>query len=85
MRRTDQVAGAAERGAVDLVEAALLAGRVGEVFDATVLDVQPGVVAVADPPVRARCDGDGLRPGARVRVRLEESDPHRRKIRFRLA
>jgi exoribonuclease R len=85
MRRTDQVAGAAERGAVNLVEAVLLAGRVGEVFDAAVLDVEPGVVAVDDPPVRARCDGDGLTAGTRVRVRLAESDPHRRKILFRLA
>jgi exoribonuclease R len=85
MRRTDQVAGAAERGAVDLVEAVLLAGRVGEPFDAVVLDTAPAVVAVDDPPVRARCDGDGLAPGTRVRVWLVEADPHRRKILFRLA
>lgn len=85
MRRTDQVAGAAERGAVDLVEAVLLAGRVGEVFDAVVLDTAPAVIAVDDPPVRARCDGDGLAPGTRVRVRLVEADRHRRKTLFRLA
>lgn len=85
MRRTDQIAGAADRGAVDLVEAVLLAGRVGEAFDAVVLDVQPAIVAVDDPPVRAKCDGDGLAPGTRVRVRLAEADPHRRKILFRLA
>jgi exoribonuclease R len=85
MQRTDHVANAAERGAVDLVEAVLLAGRVGDVFDAAVLDVRPGVVAVDDPPVRGRCEGDGLVAGTRVRVRLAESDPHRRKILFRLA
>jgi exoribonuclease R len=85
MRRTDQVAGAAERGAVDLVEAVLLAGRVGEAFDAVVLDIEPAVVAVDDPPVRAKCDGNGLAPGTRVRVQLTEADPHRRKILFRLA
>jgi exoribonuclease R len=85
MRRTDQIAGAADRGAVDLVEAVLLAGRVGDAFDAVVLDVQPAVVAVDDPPVRAKCDGNGLAPGTRVRVRLAEADPHRRKILFRLA
>ncbi len=85
MRRTDQVAGTAERGAVDLVEAVLLAGRIGEAFDAVVLDTAPAVVAVDDPPVRAKCDGDGLAPGTRVRVRLAEADPHRRKILFRLA
>jgi exoribonuclease R len=39
MAATDRVANTAERGAVDLAEAVLLAGRVGERFDAAVLDV----------------------------------------------
>jgi len=39
MAATDRVANAAERGAVDLAEAVLLSGRVGERFDAAVLDV----------------------------------------------
>lgn len=39
MTTTDRVANAAERGAVDLAEAVLLEGRVGERFDAAVLDV----------------------------------------------
>jgi len=39
MAATDHVASAAERGAVDLAEAVLLQGRVGEVFEAAVLDV----------------------------------------------
>jgi exoribonuclease R len=85
MSATDRVANAAERGAIDLVEAVLLAGRVGEEFDAAVLDVDPGVVALDDPPVQARCEGDGLLAGTRVRVRLVESDPERRKVLFRLA
>ena len=38
MAATDRVASAAERGAVDLAEAVLLADRVGEQFDAAVLD-----------------------------------------------
>jgi exoribonuclease R len=85
MAATDRASNAAERGAVDLVEAALLAGRAGEVFEAAVLDVDPGVVAVDEPPVRARCEGDALVPGSRVRVRLVEADPDRRKIVFQLA
>nr|WP_205864002.1 RNB domain-containing ribonuclease [Planosporangium mesophilum] len=85
MSSTDRVAGAAERGAVDLVEVVLLAGRVGEVFEAAVLDTAPGVVALDEPPVRARCEGDGLVPGTRVRVRLIEADPSRRKVVFGLA
>jgi exoribonuclease R len=39
MAATDRVANTAERGAVDLAEAVLLAGRIGERFDAAVLDV----------------------------------------------
>lgn len=39
MTTTDRVASAAERGAVDLAEAVLLADRVGEQFDAAVLDI----------------------------------------------
>jgi len=69
----------------DVDEAVLLADRVGAEFDAVVLDDHPGTVALADPPVRGRCDGDGLNPGARIRVRLMEADPARRKIRFGLA
>jgi exoribonuclease R len=84
MSSTDRVAGAADRGAIDLVEAVLLEGQVGEVFDAAVLDVDPGVVALDDPAVQARCEGDGLVAGARVRVRLVEADPARRKVVFQL-
>ncbi|MHA7135394.1 RNB domain-containing ribonuclease [Oerskovia turbata] len=40
MSRTGQRAGSYERASVDIVEAALLAGRVGEVFEAVVVDVE---------------------------------------------
>ncbi|GAA3223926.1 RNB domain-containing ribonuclease [Oerskovia jenensis] len=40
MARTGQRAGSYERASVDVVEAALLAGRVGEMFDAVVVDVE---------------------------------------------
>jgi exoribonuclease R len=35
--------------------------------------------------VRGRCTGEGLRPGTRVRVRLEEADAAARTVRFALA
>jgi exoribonuclease R len=35
-----------------------------------------------DLAVRGRCTGAGLRPGTRVRVRLEEADVATRTIRF---
>ena len=87
MSATDRVAGAAERGAVDLTEAVLLAERIGEEFDAAVLDVdnnrhKGGAVALDDPPVRARCEGEALPLGERIRVRLVEADPVKRRVRF---
>jgi exoribonuclease R len=92
----DRVASAAERGAVDEIEATLLATRVGERFGAAVLDVDPpvrdasdarkpgGTVALDDPPVRARCDGE-LPLGERVPVRLVIADPKRRRVLFERA
>lgn len=89
----DRVASAAERGAVDQIEAVLLADRVGEQFVAAVLDVDPpprdasdsrkpgGTVALAEPPVRARCDGE-LPLGERVPVRLVNADPKQRRVLF---
>ncbi|MGA5405728.1 RNB domain-containing ribonuclease [Streptomyces lavendulocolor] len=82
-------AGAVERGCVDIVEAALLAGRVGEVFDAYVVDVHDrdpavGTVHLDDPAVVARVEG-GTEPlplGARLRVRLIRADPGREKALF---
>jgi exoribonuclease R len=87
MSTTDRVAGAAERGAVELTEAVLLADRIGEEFDAAVLDVDDnyhkgGAVALDEPPVRARCEGDTLPLGERIRVRLVEADPAKRRVLF---
>jgi exoribonuclease R len=83
MQASDRRASAAERGAVDLAEAVLLEHRVGEVFDATVLDLNAhgGVIAIDDPPVRARCDGE-LPLGKRVRVKLVTADPRQRRVMF---
>ncbi|HTJ36148.1 MAG TPA: RNB domain-containing ribonuclease [Dactylosporangium sp.] len=86
MSRTDRVAGSADRAAVDLVEAVLLQGRVGETFEAAVLDVDPARhradIAIDDPPVRARCEGSDLPLGERTTVRLTEADPVKRKVVF---
>ncbi|MEV0326243.1 RNB domain-containing ribonuclease [Micromonospora echinospora] len=91
MATTDRTAGAATRGAVELAEAVLLADRVGETFEAAVLDVdapvtrggrQPGgTVALDSPPVRARCTGE-LPLGERVTVRLVAADPTTRRVAF---
>ncbi|MFI7399670.1 RNB domain-containing ribonuclease [Streptomyces sp. NPDC049541] len=80
-------AGTVERECVDIVEAALLAGRVGEVFDGCVVDVeerQPGfgTVQLESPAVIGRIEGEHLPLGERLRVRLTQADPASSKVRF---
>jgi exoribonuclease R len=80
-----RAAAAIERASVDLVEALLLEGRVGERFDAMAIDRMGDAaveVQLADPAVRARCEGAGLEPGRELTVRLVEADPRRRVVRF---
>jgi exoribonuclease R len=92
MADTDRLAGSADRAAIDLAEAVLLAKRVGEVFDAGVVDLDApaksrppgGTVAIDDPAVRARCAGE-LPLGERVPVRLVTADPPTRKVQFERA
>jgi len=76
-------AGEAERAVVDLVEALLLEGRVGETFAAVVID--DGLLQIAEPAVRARIDGACPPPGSEVRVRLDAADPAARHVAFSLA
>lgn len=89
MQASDRLAGSLERAVVDLVEAATLQGRVGEQFDAVVVDDGDGreraepsrLVQLEDPAVLARCAGTP-ELGARLRVRLVEADVDRRVVRF---
>ncbi|MQS34283.1 RNB domain-containing ribonuclease [Streptomyces katsurahamanus] len=81
-------ANAVERESVDIVEAALLRGRVGEVFDGFVVEVgerepRVGTVHLEDPAVVGRVEGDTPLPlGERLRVRLTRADPGTAKILF---
>ncbi|MFF0576807.1 RNB domain-containing ribonuclease [Streptosporangium saharense] len=88
MRVTGRRAGAAERACVDLVEAFVLRERVGQTFDAVVIDVDEGrsggLVQITEPAVVARCDGERLPLGETVRVRLTRADPATREVRFSL-
>jgi exoribonuclease R len=81
-RRTRDV----ERAVVDAVEAWMLRRREGEIFTAVVVDAEDGrgTVVLDDLAVRGRCTGEGLRPGTRVRVRLEEADVAGRTVGFTL-
>ncbi|UZJ31619.1 RNB domain-containing ribonuclease [Streptomyces endophytica] len=86
-QRANQV----ERACVDLVEAALLRDRVGETFEALVVDIQEkdptrGTVHLYEPavigPVEAAPEGPGLPLGQRIQVRLAEAEPGLEPVRF---
>lgn len=74
---SSQRASQLESASVARVEAAVLADRVGERFDATVLELRDdrAVVQLANPAVTGSCPaGDRTRPGERVVVVLEGAD-----------
>lgn len=80
MEASDRRAGAVERATTDAVEAATLADRVGQSFDAVVVDVPEGddgkgrvQIQLVDPPVLAKASG-AAELGAEVTVRLESVD-----------
>ncbi|MFD5830026.1 RNB domain-containing ribonuclease [Lentzea sp. NPDC060358] len=84
MGASDSVASKVDRASLDLVEARVLAGRVGEEFEAVVLRAgeDEAEVFVSSPPVLAKCAGERLPEGERVRVRLVEADAGERRVRF---
>ncbi|OEJ27118.1 ribonuclease II [Streptomyces agglomeratus] len=89
MARGTRLAGTVERECVDIVEAALLKDRVGDVFNAHVVDVKEGDRAVGtvhleDVAVVGRVEGgEGELPlGERIRVRLTQADPGSAKVVF---
>jgi exoribonuclease R len=72
-RRASQL----DAASVARVEAAVLRGRVGERFDASVLELRGDkvVVQLIDPAVTASCAAPtGTRPGERITVLLESAD-----------
>ncbi|MYW64558.1 RNB domain-containing ribonuclease [Streptomyces sp. SID8379] len=82
-------ANSVERESVDIVEAALLKDRIGEMFDAVVVDVKDrepavGTVQLTAPAVVARIEGgsSALPLGEQLRVRLTQADPGRAKVLF---
>jgi exoribonuclease R len=74
-----------ERAVVDLAEAAVLAPRRDETFDAVVVESGDtrGVVQLREPAVRARCEGANLPLGQHLLVRLAMVDVAARKVTFR--
>ncbi len=90
LKTSSQRANAYERAVVNLVEAELLVDRVGEEFDAVVVEVDDdkptrGTVVVRSLGVEARVDDTEELPlGQDVRVRLEVADVAERRVAFSL-
>ena len=74
-----------EAGIISTVEAAVLKPRVGEIFEAVVVEVDEhdggGTIQLTEPAVTAHCKGD-LPLGERIRVRLVLADVATRQVRF---
>jgi exoribonuclease R len=91
MRASAHRSSAYERGVVDLVEAGVLAPRVGETFHGVIVEVDEktglhGSVTIQDPAVEASVTGDAPLPlGTDVTVTLASADVATRKVAFTLA
>jgi len=84
-RRTNKF----ERGTVDLVEALVLAPRLGQTFDGVVIaldedDDHEGVLQLADPAVEAKVKGARLVLGQEVKATLTAADLVTGAVQFRL-
>ena len=84
MARADALAGRLTRATIDLAEAAMLAGQVGQTFAAVVTDTDDhGVrIQLTDSAVVARLAVKGATPGEAVTVRLVSADPLKREVVF---
>jgi exoribonuclease R len=84
MAAADVREGAIERAVMDLAEAALLAGREGEVFSAVVTerDERGARIQLRDLPVIARVDTKGVGSGEEIEVRLLTADGETGTLRF---
>ncbi len=90
MQRSGQRAKTYERAVLDLVEAGVLADRIGEEFAAVVVSVDEkdptqGTAMLKEPGVEAAVSGSAALPlGTDVTVRLVTADVADRKVEFRL-
>jgi exoribonuclease R len=84
MARAEALGGRIERAAIDLAEAVMLSGRIGQSFAAIATEVdERGVrIQLCDLPVVARVAAGGVEPGDRLQVRLVAADTDRGAIAF---
>lgn len=82
MGRANQHAHAVERAVIDLVESLLLSTHVGDVFHATVVDLEhdDASVLIREPAVIARIPATGRTLGEQLDIKVVAADPAARKI-----
>ncbi|MEV4318521.1 RNB domain-containing ribonuclease [Actinocrispum sp. NPDC049592] len=84
MGGSDSLASKVDKACLDQTEAWVLKDKVGAEFDAVVLRAESGnaEVFLPDPPVIAKCSGENLPEGGRIRVRLLDADTLKRRVSF---
>ena len=82
MDRAEDRAAAVERAAIDLVEAMILADRIGDELPAVVTDADRDTarVQLVEPAVRAKVALSGAEPGERLVLRVRAADPAARRV-----
>ncbi|HOQ54491.1 MAG TPA: RNB domain-containing ribonuclease [Micropruina sp.] len=88
MQDSARRAGNYERGIIDLVEAMVLAPRIGQRFPAVLIDVDPdrkaGRLQVQQPAVEARVKGKRMKLGSEVTATLVAADLVKGSVDFRV-
>jgi len=84
MARADSLGGQIDRAVIDLAEAVMLKGNVGQILPAVVTDVDErgARIQLRDLPVVARVAAHGVGPGDLFQVRLTAADPEQRSVSF---
>lgn len=87
MGTSDTHAAKVERACLDQVETWVLQPHVGREFEAVVLRAEESraEVLLTDPPVLAKCSGNGLQEGRRTVIKLVDVDPVARTATFEKA
>lgn len=84
MGDADALGGQIDRAVVDLAEAVMMAGRIGDSFAAVVTDVDErgARIQLADLPVVARVSAHNVTPGDAITVTVTAANPASRSVTF---
>ncbi|MCE9622462.1 MAG: RNB domain-containing ribonuclease [Actinomycetia bacterium] len=84
MDRAEAIASRIDRAIIDLAEAVTMQGRVGEIFNAVVVDDDEDAtrIQLCDFAVVAKVQARGVRPGDEMRVKLSAVDVVARSVEF---